>query len=448
MRRRVAAFFLITLLAVPVLFSQTKKNGSENLQDHIRESAEIISTSILDRYPDMSLKKGMVILEFEEKSPEARRKKLGNLVQVYLEEALTNSLVVYLIDRNNMEAMMKEQELILSGLLDEKNAPKIGSMKSAQLLLHGSITEEGSDFRVSIGVSEIESAELLMSHSFAVPNEEMTSASLELQYEYVAKNGIGLSASPLYFISADTFFNNFNPVLMDVKVKYRLNRSLMLTAGLMVNPGAGNFRLDDNENSETWTTLQPDLTGADYGGAADNVGQITNDLTDTLIFHLDLQYTLNFSPEFNIGLNLGILGCPYMVSEYKISSTNGLLVKMYDYSTAPPHDYTVTMDRVPIRLEYDGFYGAKFELCPEFFFTPRIALSGVAGYMITSKARVRIAKGEYADWGFYDSAVESNYSDFADDIYFGFDPSLDPNGDPWEISFTGFYGGLTVSLFF
>jgi len=297
-------------------------------------------------------------------------------------------------------------------------------------------------------MTDTTTGELILTRSFTVPNEEMLNAAEELQYEYVAKNGIGMSTSMLYFIIAEEDFNEMKPMFIDLKAKYRLSRNWMLSAGVLLAMPFPIFRLDDNENSLTWADYQPDLVSTDDPNMNATVGQATNDIKEGMILHLDLQYTLNFSPKFNLGLNLGILRAPYLTTVYDISSTNGIRVKDYDYSIPGPDNYTVTKDRTPITLKFNSFFGAKVELCPELFFTPRMALNGVVGYMITSETTVREAYGDYADWGFYDESLESNYNGFADDLYFGFDPSKMPGGDPWSLNFSGLYGGLSITLYF
>lgn len=438
--------FILLFAFIFVFFAQgrAKTTAADNLKQHIRESVDQISKTILDKYPDMTIKKGMVILDFREESPGARKNRMGNLVRVYLEDVLTNSMVVYLVDRENLDSIHKEMALALSGMVNEDTAPELGELKGAQLLLFGSIVEENSDFRISISMTDTNTGEKLLTKSFTVPNQEMVQASTELQYEYVAKNGIGLSASPMYFITADKFFSRSNPMFVDLKAKYRLSRNLMVGAGVMTIIPGESFRLDDNENSYQWSDYQP-AVATDIPTLDNTVGQMTNDITGALIFHLDLQYTLNFSPRFNLGFNLGVLGCPYLETAYDISSNDGLRIKDYDYIT---DTYTVTKDRTPITLIFSGLYGAKAELCPEWFITPRMALTGVLGYMITTRATVRSAYGEYADWGFSEESIASNYSDFANDLYFGFDPSKMPDGDPWELFFSGLYGGFSFTLFF
>ncbi len=393
----------------------------------------------------MSVRKGVVILGFKEESSQARKNKMGSLIQVYLEEALTKSIILYLVDRDNLDAIQEEYALALSGLTEEGTFPEPGYLKGARFLLFGSVLEENASFRISISMTDTTTGELLLTSGFNVPNKEMLDAAEELQYEYVTKNGIGLSSSFIMCITGDTDFNSVKPVFVDMKVKYRLSRSLLLSAGIMLPMPLEFYRLGDSDNTFKWSDFQTDPEFLTHPSLDGPVGQITNTVFGGMILHLDLQYTLNFSPAFNLGFNLGALFSPYLASSYKISSNSGLYVKDYEYDN---NDYTVSKDRTAITLEYEAFGGVKFEVAPELFLTPRLALSGVLGYMVTSNASVYRAKAENGDWGFYAESLATGYNDFVDDIYFGFDPSLMPGGDPWSINFSGLYGGLTFTLFF
>ena len=65
-------FFIVFILCT-VCFSLPSQNVS--LQEEISHSIEKISAAYRDKYPDLTVKRGAVILEFGEESPRARSKK-------------------------------------------------------------------------------------------------------------------------------------------------------------------------------------------------------------------------------------------------------------------------------------------------------------------------------------------------------------------------------------
>ena len=139
MNKKNVFFILFTFLFVFLIPALSRNSDTINLQQHIRESVDQISQVILENYPEMSVKKGVVILGFEEESSRARKNKMGTLIQVYMEEVLTNSMLLYLVDRKNLDAIQEEYALALSGLVDETTSPEMGNLKGAELLLYGSI---------------------------------------------------------------------------------------------------------------------------------------------------------------------------------------------------------------------------------------------------------------------------------------------------------------------
>jgi hypothetical protein len=442
--------FIVFILGA-VCFSLSAQNVS--LQEEINNSMEKISTAFKDKYPDLTVKRGAVILEFEEESPRARSKKMGTLVRVYLEEALVHSLSLYLVDRKNLESIKEEQILSLTGLVDENTAPEVGYLSGAHVLLFGSILEEGADFLVTIGMTDMTTGERLLTFSFRVPDREMIMAAENLQYEYVTKNGIGLSVSTQYHILADEMFNEGHPLFFNIEAKYRISRNLMVSAGVMIPPvTTGSFyRYDPSQDSSLaavpWSYFQPDLPAV-YG--TQEVEQITNRLASGLLITGDIQYTFNFSPRFNIGVKLGVLAGAGLTTAYRLSSTASQFIQttVYDDVSGAVSDTLITRDYQEIILLYDQLAGAKVEIRPEFFITPRLAVTGIAGYMKTTEGRVREAYASHGDWGFYQEALDSGYNGGVEETYFGLDPRKIPGGGIWTLDFSGLYAGLALSFFF
>ena len=444
-RRSLAASFLTLFLCFSIYAEEY------TLQDEIRNCVERMSGAFLEKYPGLTVKRGAVILEFKEESPEARSKQMGTLIRVSLEEALANSMVLYVVDRKSMEAIREEYILSLSGMVDESTAPEIGFLSGAHVLLYGSIMEDGADFRVSVSMTDITTGELVLTHSFTVPNQDMIAAAENLQYEYVAKNGIGISASGLYFILADKIFNSSHLLLTNIQAKYRVSRNFMLSAGVMIPvTGTGGFyRWDPSQNSDqavvSWSDFQPNLPDVLDG----EVGQVTGSIEGGLLFHLDGQYTINFSPRFNLGIKLGGIMGSGLRTGYKLSSNEGIYTKTLSYDEETGEEETVTtIDYQEIINVFKFLYGGRLEICPEIFITPRVAMNLTIGYMLTNSAGMRESYASNGDWGFYQDALDSGFNDRADENYFGFDPRLLPDGSEWTMNLSGLYGGLSVSFFF
>ena len=122
-------------------------------------------------------------------------------------------------------------------------------------------------------------------------------------------------------------------------------------------------------------------------------GQITAKL-QVLLGCLEGQYTLNLMPQFNIGLNGGLLFHlvePRMLLSVGAGSQVGLAYRTpvwIDPDGDPTsidgyHDYHPALDRSPVVYDFQtiGLAGGKLELRPKWFITSRIALSLRLGYL-------------------------------------------------------------------
>ncbi len=101
-----------------------------------------------------------------------------------------------LVEREELQRVLAEQELSLSGLLDESKAPKLGKLLSAELLVYGSFAVLGPDIRMDAKAVRVETGELVGAAS-SVGRKE---AALELERELASKlaaalGGAGRSAA-------------------------------------------------------------------------------------------------------------------------------------------------------------------------------------------------------------------------------------------------------------
>lgn len=401
----------------------------------------------------MVSRQGVVILDYEETSSRARQRQMGNLVRVYMEEELANSLVLYLVDRDNLEAMKKEWTLALSGMVDEDTIPEIGNLSGSSYLIHGEVLEEAGSFKVVTRMTDIGTGKVLSTGSFLVPDSEMVKAADNLRYEYVAKNGIGLYAAPIYYILPPEDYNKMPLVLFDIGVKYRLSRRFMLSAGIMrgMYSTGEYYRWDEGYGDYTdrpWDYFQPGIADVSIPNDTSSTGQVTNRMTGGIFPHIDLQYTLNISPAFNIGFKAGIFSGMDITTAYRISSTGGLYYQETVIDELGGSEPIIKRDYQDVELIFGGFGGARVEVAPEYFITPRMALNLTLGYSLSTKAKLWGAKATAADWEFTDMALESGSNLGSEETYLGFDPHIKPDGTDWYYELSGLYGGLAFSVFF
>ncbi len=126
------------------------------------------------------------------------------------------------------------------------------------------------------------------------------------------------------------------------------------------------------------------------------------------------------------------------------------------------------IDKKPIHYLFDSdLPGGKFEIRPEFFITPRLAVHAKIGYLLMPKMHVRQIHATYADWYFNEEDRDTNTwvpdpawvpglgkGEFdwdeqqASYVYYGFNPLLKPEEGRWILDLSSFYWQIGISVFF
>jgi len=449
MKKYVLMFMLIIVSSA---FLTAQSESDTGLKIKISITMEEFSRSYLEAHPDPVSKKGAAVLVIENNSDKAKSAKIGELVRAYLEEAMDLSLIFVLTDRENLNKIVDEIKFSASGMVSGESAVEIGEITGTAVLISGSVGEEGADFRIQLKLTEIETGEVLRVTGFSLPQKDLVDASTEREYSFVAANGIGFSVKPsTYFLGAD-MFNKAKPLFIDIAAKYRISRELMISGGMVTNVTGDMdiYRWDGDYGGPDvpYATAQPDLPFTPSSVVFD---QITGALTTAFAPHLDFQYTINIAPVFNIGINLGVLAFfePVMTVLYG-GNNNSMFYNGTGYADDGTISSTSTSlkDSVPMQYIFENMIGGKIEICPEFFITPRIAITGVAGYLYTFPAPLRGVKATFGEWGYYAEAVASGFGADATERYYGFNPVNKPGGGLWTLDLSGFYAGAAVSVFF
>lgn len=106
-----------------------------------------------------------------------------------LTEAIFNTGSVKIIERGNLEKIIKEQKLQASGLIDERTAKAVGKISGADYVCYGSVKDIGQKFTISARVVDVETGEICaMSRDTIEKDEYLLSSSGSV-------SGSGVSAS-------------------------------------------------------------------------------------------------------------------------------------------------------------------------------------------------------------------------------------------------------------
>lgn len=130
----------------------------------------------------------------------------GEVDSGWLSKGLADMLVTDLastgefkiVEREELEKLLREQELSLSGMVDDTSAPHIGRLLSAGILVYGSFVASGTELRVDAKAVETESGTILCVASATGRPESV----LSLERELASALARGLGANPARFTAS------------------------------------------------------------------------------------------------------------------------------------------------------------------------------------------------------------------------------------------------------
>jgi len=83
---------------------------------------------------------------------------LKGIISYILIEDLSSSDKVLIVDRENINEVMKEQELQFTGIMDDSVAIEAGQLLGASYILKGSYVFLGQDIFINISLIDVETA--------------------------------------------------------------------------------------------------------------------------------------------------------------------------------------------------------------------------------------------------------------------------------------------------
>jgi TolB-like protein len=169
---RFAALFLaaaIAAIAAAGLGAQEKSR--------LDRSMSSLSSRILESYgalPNARSRSRIAVLDFEEGSEFIRGNRLGfamsEMIAAYL---IKNGKPLRVVERKQLDSVLSEQELRLSGLLSGDDASRVGELIGVDLLLLGSIVEAGDEFVILARLVETDSGQAILAESLSIPRSEL-----------------------------------------------------------------------------------------------------------------------------------------------------------------------------------------------------------------------------------------------------------------------------------
>jgi TolB-like protein len=101
------------------------------------------------------------IIEFQSLNEEAKKDILGKVFSEVLTTSFVNSEAFKIIEREQLEKVLKELQLTQTGIIDTAYAKQIGKMVGADAILTGTVIKFGKDLRVDARIIDVESGIIL-----------------------------------------------------------------------------------------------------------------------------------------------------------------------------------------------------------------------------------------------------------------------------------------------
>ena len=330
-------------------------------------------------------KRSVTLVEVRNLSPAAEKNYVGDAVAERVKTAVQDSLVFTYVDRELLEQALEEIELSVSDLT-EGSTVEVGRIEEVELLLSGSVLEEGEDFLVTLQLVDVETTTLVAVSKTRFAKAELIEEGNRVAYAYVMANGIGSGV----VVSPGNWFvypqeppvevgEEQKKFVLDggAAVSYRITRNLKV--GLSFSLKTHDLVKDDRtyENIGNIVGLDIPTTAQDYKLYESN-GTVyaANSYPTTLISDQQIDYFLSqhvytiaptvafvwpFTREFNVSIG----GGPSVNIVNYVQHYDQLLVFVND---------GVGFQRRVYENNFLGF-GLKLDAGAEYFVLPRFSLN-------------------------------------------------------------------------
>ena len=234
--------------------------GAQSLNRQIRNLAVEITRGYMEGHKNLLIKPRIGIGDFINESPGAVKNSVGSLVSVMLTDELSRSTVFQVIERRDLEALMKEYKLSLSGFTIESTAPQLGELQGVELLLLGSVAEQGDSYVISARLVEVETGKIITSARITAGRGEIDKESEKyIASTFQSPYGITLSPNITGLIEIGGNSNGF--FLFSVDAGYRVAKWLSFSLGYvsllsreMQGLDTPKITVTDQENKD-WTDV-------------------------------------------------------------------------------------------------------------------------------------------------------------------------------------------------
>lgn len=170
---RFSMFALIIIFAVVMLFAGCAGIKKEDVK--VKEEPAAV---IVDQVP-----KTMAVLPFENNSvtdPDRYSPLSKGLSAMLITDLKNSSTSLQLIERDKIQALLKEIALGQSGSVDQSTAVRAGKILGAQSIVFGSFMVLGNQVRMDVRIIKVETSEVIMAESIVGDSGGLINLAMDL----------------------------------------------------------------------------------------------------------------------------------------------------------------------------------------------------------------------------------------------------------------------------
>lgn len=150
----------------PLLVSgnQINSTSKNNSQKPKTKTNDYLEDSDTIEQPKITIKGEKIkigIIEFQSLNEGARQDDLGKIVTEILTTSFVNSEYFKIIEREQLQKIVKEIQMEQSGIIDASHVKKIGKFTGADAIVTGSVIKIGQDLRLDARVIDVETGIIL-----------------------------------------------------------------------------------------------------------------------------------------------------------------------------------------------------------------------------------------------------------------------------------------------
>jgi TolB-like protein len=373
------------LCTVIILLVLALSSYANSIDRRIQALLDDLAKKYLLTQDTLVSKKTVTLVEIKNISPVAAKNFVGEAVAERIKAATQDSLVFTYVDRELLEEALEEIELSLSDF-SEGSTVEVGRIEEVELLLSGSIIEEGEDFLVTLQLVDVETTTLVAVSKTRFAVQELVEVGSQYAYTYITANGIGTSLlfSPAHFLvypaqakvrHGDDIYHAF---AMSGRFSYRLSRRWKV--GLDVSFSTHDVYYGSLPFSAVQNVPQEGKNYANTLGYITQSGNVVEvgdpDYNAAYVDNIAVNYSVNQQP---LSFSLPFAYVHSFGNRLNISAGLGPTVQLMHYQQVYDSIPVLVGDLVAIRRKEISMWfvglGAQASLELEYFFLPRIALN-------------------------------------------------------------------------